>query len=501
MGRAVPVLLLAVAAAAVAWFVAAPRREVAPLDGAPAAPPAPDRPAVPPRVDDGGRLGADGDLGDGVPGEVAGRVEDADGAPVAGVRVELLRPKGRRPRAAPPPDATRRLAAAATDAAGRFSFADVVRAEVELVVLPDERYEVPSPRPVRKGVRDLRLVLARAARPTVVVLDAAGHAVRTTVEVDDVLAPGGVRRWSTDGDGRAALGGLAARARYRLVVRAPSAEWQTAVRPAWAPADTEVRLEPALRVGGVVVDDDGAPVPDASVWVEGPDGTSSVVSVDAAGRFEVGGVAPGPVRLRAACLADWLPKAAPASAASEVPAGTTSARLVLARSDVVVHVVGAEGEGATVATATLSEVEGDGRARRPVDPQTRSVTFPRVPAGRRCAVFVHEATSGSYGSAPVASAPAEVTVSLQRGLDSPVTVVAPKGVRARRVTATQGDVVVEAEAVAGEARRFLLRGLPPGRWTVVVEGRADGRVVVEGEAEVEAGEPVEVSLDAPSREG
>ena len=136
-----------------------------------------------------------------------------------------------------------------------------------------------------------------------------------------------------------------------------------------------------------------------------------------------------------------------------------------------------------------------------MDPQTRSVTFPRVPAGRRCAVFVHEATSGSYGSAPVASAPAEVTVSLQRGLDSPVTVVAPKGVRARRVTATQGDVVVEAEAVAGEARRFLLRGLPPGRWTVVVEGRADGRVVVEGEAEVEAGEPVEVSLDAPSREG
>jgi protocatechuate 3,4-dioxygenase beta subunit len=164
-----------------------------------------------------------------------------------------------------------------------------------------------------ESVEDLELVLEPAGRLTGTVIDEVGAPVVGAV-VQAVARPDD--EWSLDAhldsvrgtltldQGRFAIGGLP---RGSIVVRASAAGWRPATREADLAAGSSpplrIRLERAQSIRGIVLDEDGRPVPEATVASFAAENRNERASCTTGGdgRFTLSGLAGGAHEVRARC--------------------------------------------------------------------------------------------------------------------------------------------------------------------------------------------------------
>jgi protocatechuate 3,4-dioxygenase beta subunit len=218
---------------------------------------------------------------------VEGRVVDASGRPVPQARIDL-RPTG----AGPAP----RLGTALADEHGRFRQTGLLPGVYDLVVsapgLTDAMETFTLEASTRKDVV-LRPAFAFKGRvETVAGAAASGAHLR--------VARGSYLRWArTDAEGRFAVRGLPAGPARVTVQHAKEAAAVEFDVPEAEPADELiVRLAPGATLSGVIVTQDGAPVPGASIMMTTA-GLSTGVTADVQGRFWIDGLPPGRLSLRA----------------------------------------------------------------------------------------------------------------------------------------------------------------------------------------------------------
>jgi len=126
----------------------------------------------------------------------------------------------------------------------------------------------------------------------------------------------GAQQFTTDADGRIRLPPLEPGVRIDLMITARGSGLLPLVLPAWAPQDQTLVLASAHLLRGRILDADGRPVADATVWMRAPrfapalpqrgygwwrdpDGFILGAVADAEGAFSIPDLAPGVVVLRA----------------------------------------------------------------------------------------------------------------------------------------------------------------------------------------------------------
>lgn len=207
---------------------------------------------------------------------LAVRVRDAQGAPVAGSRVEA---RWAADAAAEPADPAHLAVNGVTDADGRVVLP--VPTDREVVVVAEGDGRAPATGRVARGdaAATADLALAPAGRARVVVRDADGRPAAAARVVAVVrVGDAEVRRSAaTDGDGVAVLGGLPV-GRVDVRAHAPGHAWSAVDVEARADAETraEVRLARGARLHLVVEDPDGVPLAGVAVRsVERPDASGA----------------------------------------------------------------------------------------------------------------------------------------------------------------------------------------------------------------------------------
>ncbi len=266
-------------------------------------------------------LGADLHRG---PGTIQGRVLDEQGAPVAGIRVELLpiRPEPEVPvygggdwvRRAdePPPEPLAALASTPSDVAGHFRLTGLaLRTRYEIRAVPEApwtgttaRVDLASPASARVELRVWRGAAVRGR-----VVDARGRGMRAWVSAhlprDAPLLEGLDGVWfqpplTTDDDGRFQLAAVPL-GTLHVDARVPG-RGECRCRPVEIPAEAEVLLSIGeaedARVFGRVLSVEGTPVPEARVRavvvVPGDESTLQGLATTASdGTYEVTGLPAG----------------------------------------------------------------------------------------------------------------------------------------------------------------------------------------------------------------
>ena len=251
---------------------------------------------------------------------VRGLVAEADGRPVSGADVLLAQQTG-------PWSAKAR-----TDALGAFSISDVPRGgpmsaqlEADGHVLSGGREEAAFSIPLDAEGHDLRLEAEPGGRIAGVVEGAAGGPIAGAA-VDAVALDGRMSRRKaaeSDRDGRFRIAGLRLDTQWRLEARhaehAPA--FLESVRASRSGGDLRIRLSAGGSIAGLVLGDDGAPLPGVEAYAQRIERAEHLVTglrelatarAAADGTFKLSHLNPGSYRveLRPPARMAWSPIAA-----------------------------------------------------------------------------------------------------------------------------------------------------------------------------------------------
>jgi hypothetical protein len=275
-----------------------------------------------------------------------GRVLAPDGRPVVGARVCA------RPVAAlePRPEwrlgsyAWRKARVVRTDDSGKFRLEGLGAGEHQVYVLPPAPWAIPDPVAVSVDTPDLVIRLRHGIDATLTLTDPAGTPVRGARVLVRRLGFRGEEHviphlfWGmadvyevTGEDGVVRLVGLDPTQTLVLGVDPAGTGLADHVDLAWKPADARIRLLKERAVEGVVRDENGRPVHKASVMYVHAGGVTDSVDTDESGAFRVGGLAAGPVQLRAVRYGTAALPTTRTSDWTTVDAGTTNVSLTLIR--------------------------------------------------------------------------------------------------------------------------------------------------------------------------
>lgn len=407
------------------------------------------------------------------------RVVDAEGRPLAAAEALVFQ------------GAETVRASARADAGGRIEVA-VAPQDLVLVRAPGFTWELIDP-----PLAEPEIVLDREYRVGGVVLTAAGEPVRgVVVTVERYLW---LERQLTSDDGRFLFAGLG-EGEVDLALEPPGDEW---LRETVQSGDERLRIVlPTARIEGTIVLRDGTPAAGASVGT-GRRGATC----DDRGRFVLGRLRPGDMRIRASLGGEHEGHADVTLPA----AGLTGVRIVLApvevvRSFVAVRMTGPPGVLGARPSAKRDgkpcggrwEDAGEGRGTLRVDaPPGSEVTLhamARDPGDRDSVPWlgvVHAVTSRSPGGPEIVLAlrpPVEVTVACRAGDGGPL----PSGVEPE-ITAAWARV---RPAESAGRRRLLVPCDPDG---VTIHVTASGYLPAQVGCRPEQGAGIEVRLQRAAR--
>lgn len=435
---------------------------------------------------------------------VDGLVLGPDGHGMSGVLVIASWPQAERDlRSNPYP--WNALGAARTDDAGRFRVGGLAVEDVVLfVVAPAGTAPVPGVA-TRGGAHDLEFRLRPGVAPRLRVLDPEGKALdRAQVSVDDlehrVRSGQGMPRW-TDSRGDYVCDPVDPTFSYRLTVTAQSrGDLARYVVPRWTPKDETIHMPRACVLRGVVVDTAGRPIPEAFVQriVGEGDNPGSYENpmqgahADEAGRFVIREVPEGPVKLRPSIIQGLARSETTVNAAVNGEDVTLTLDLGLelrVRIDGWAKATDARGQRAYLFEG--APAKGVVFGMYPVD-SDGTITFLGLRRDLAYTMWIPPTGGDWYVLREgVRWSTGETTVVRTRGLSIEGRLTAPPKIAQLQVWARRGGLNVVGRVETDG--RFLIRGLPPGEWTVLGTGK-DGHKDWRGEATASTGGSVEFEL-------
>lgn len=432
---------------------------------------------------------------------LAGRIVDPAGQGVPGVEV----------RAAPvPPEGVPEswngwLAFGVSDARGRFVVEGLGVDRVDLDVWPWPDYVVPAPVRARVGEQDVTV----AVRPTVsarlrVLLPDGAPAPWAEVEIQPVAGETfeimrdewfGNVEYRVDERGEVRLRGLDPDGRYAVRVEPPSAPRDLVARVLedWDPRDTVIRLLQKGGLRGRVVDPKGEPLRGVHVRLRDAVGEEHWDLSGPAGIFSFHRLPPGPVVIGASFTDERIPGGEIFTVRAE--AGDEDAVVVLeSPRDLTVSVEGGdpgrEEELRVVLTRRL-----DGESEGPVHTcwtdDAEGCRFRGLEPGASYWVRAGPTPSGRTAYDEVDAATRHVTLGLVPGGVVRGRVSLPADCMGAWARIRERGVYTLAEV--HPSGTFQLLGVPPGRWTVVVECYGVPEPL-SGRASASPGETVEIEL-------
>jgi hypothetical protein len=258
----------------------------------------------------------------------------------------------------------------------------------------------------------------------------------------------------------------------------------------WAPSDDPVTLGVGLVVRGVVSDRDGRPVAGASVIVTAVDVPHASVESRSDGRFTVGGLLEGEVRLHAVKSGD-VGGESPTVVAR---AGTDGVVLRLdAGLDLVVRIEGWPAD-LVYEWVTLTSSAGEDAEKWARVLSDGTVTFRGCPSEATYGLVVRvegpPPRVGALDGLRPGAAPARLTLGPGRSVTG--TLQAPPGA-AHLAVRVQGRGLWAQGTVDAEGK-FVVPGLPAGTWTVHASADVGGRPH-QARAEAAAGTSVDLVLE------
>ena len=398
-----------------------------------------------------------------------------------------------------------------TDEAGGFVLGGLGDGEYRVVVAAPRELSAGEAVAAAAGTESLEIRLHRREVVRLEVLDAVGAPVRgATAELRPSVDgdPYGERIVRTEKpimsavsgpDGIAELADVDAAVAHRLRMTPPAGTdlVEVTIDP-WRASENRVRLSATLTIRGVVRDAQGRPLKDMDVDAEGVGRVRSRSARTAQdGTFTLQGLTQGRWTVRAR---DPYRRHEPRPReAAVVEAGAEGVEFVIDADPVVDLRVELEDVPRGRPTARLLSEDDDRDAPRAVWDAT-GLRFTGVTPTKTYSLFVgaaeddlcalRTAVRGDAGTVRVARAP---------GLTISGTVTAPQG--AERVTVWLGagpNPAISAQGEVGSDGRYLLRGLPPGRYHVSATahvGGAQWRAQEEGDA----GKTLDLVLKAQGR--
>ncbi len=426
----------------------------------------------------------------------AGRVVDEEGRGIEGVTVRAwpLEPPTS-------PDPTLRELSpgnplAATDASGRFVLHGLDVTLHRVYVDVPKGFAEPASVDVRGGDPDLRLVVPRPTDVVVSVVDPAGRPVVGAV-VTRLLGSPGVPTDPTDAAGHATLTSVSPEVPVALKLSPPKdrADLRGIENVGWRRGDPPIVLPAAASLGGVVVDEAGAPVRDAEVWAIDADQKEHSTRSDEGGRFTFLRLPLGPSEVFA--MQEERPRLV--SRRVRAPAGTGDVRLVLTRGAALrVRVEGGAGplEDEEVVLHSADGVPADATADLDVrgvatfeglEPRASYSLHFAVEEPRRLVALARD-VRGDAGEVILRLEPLGTLVGAVRG--------APRG---SYVGVSIREHGLSLETTARSDGVFALADVPPGPFTIRAECETPtGRLV--GTARGSTAARVEIEL-APAPTG
>jgi protocatechuate 3,4-dioxygenase beta subunit len=421
---------------------------------------------------------------------IEGTVVDADRKPRSGVRVTA------RPSFADDFDDVRELVVeTVTDEAGRFVLGRLPEGEctVEIATPPDAL--VPPPRKVTAGAR-LDVVLERAAEAIVTVLDPEGRGVAdawVVVWKEPAERYARDQRGSTEvASARADSLGVALLPRLppdlvaTLAVSRPDGEDVETVRH-WRPSPTQVRLRPAARILGRVVDREGRPVAVGRVRARSDRGDEDV-HVEMERTFAVRGLPTGQEVVLAAETVDfdggpWLSRAVRARAgAHDVVLTVEPPRELRVR-------LQREGGEDRVGVMAFDPATGRVTRSRPVADDVERL-YVSADAVVDFYAFSTKRTLAAYVRG-VATSAGEVRVDLGPAGQITGRLVLPSDARGIAVEPADGFPSFAVEYLPGD--QFVVFAVPPGRFRFRARAETDD-ADYEAVGEAAAGERMDLVL-------
>jgi hypothetical protein len=342
---------------------------------------------------------------------------------------------------------------------------------------------------------------------TVTVLDVEGRPLQGALVE---LRPRGARFSSlqTDAEGRAAFPDLNLAKPCDLFVHtAPYLQIRNHRDPDWMPADVTIELERALRVTGTVVDENGEFAGDYRVTYSlvGSDETQDVL-MDQPGRFEIGDLGPGRLKIWATHKEHnprYLTTAAPLAAGPlEVDAGAQDIVLSVVRGGVLhVQVEDAlvdERRGPLLAMARASDTGRSHTAE--VDLDGHAVFLGLAPGAAYRLTILGLGRNQFVDVGDLRPQPKVQVVKSQTGARIEGRFLAPADVALDKayVVATHDTLGTTRGRLDRQGASFVIDGLMPDTtWTVVLRGvsaRGLENVHLEAQAEARTGTSVQLTL-------